>query len=741
MEKTRINQNSQRLVNNKTRQAIDNRLPHYQLLQQSAYGTHSIINESITNTIPACIRTGEPYFLEKERLTNSMLSSYGLPQLFVTLTFNESWLEFQDILNGRIPSNHPWEGVQYYYERIQNLKAKFWKTPASKQGKLRELIERYEFQLRGAIHSHCLLWVGMTISELLAQGFIRADIPDPVREPRLYELVMKYQIHKCKAKICGGIGRYGKCDKGFPADTSTRVWHKEGNPCYHYKRGPGDVWVVPYNPELLLIWEGHCNVQYVTSQGLAAYITKYVTKGEPLSLVNMDATSRTLRHLLARRIGSMESIVLALGFDIFRSSSGVTYIPTSIPSMRNSTVRPPEIVEQDPDNPYYPDALEKYFARPGTYEDYSYFRYFKECQIMKTRIQNKNRYRPGEQDGLGYWVYKRKKPTIVRSPYRRLCDGEGFFFVQLLYHHAWRSDDEILGGFPTYRERLFALDPGLYDQVLQGQQEAAHTGYLALGQEYLEMVQRVCEAAPINVRNMMSRQLDQLNTMTVPGVADGAALGLRGDQYTCYNTITQTISASRYHRQCFFVTGPGGTGKSFLLRAIQHWCNNSCNPCLLLAPTGIAARNIDGNTIHSALSIYSERGSYRTGLFQFSDEKRNNVKRKTILIIDEVSMVDAGLLEYISKIFAKLHDNNRPFGNLHVIAFGDLMQLPPVRGQKVFKSSLWRLFHPLFLSQPQRQTDMRLFQILNKIRFGIVDEEVQQALTKRYQQFDPREGI
>jgi len=87
-------------------------------------------------------------------------------------------------------------------------------------------------------------------------------------------------------------------------------------------------------------------------------------------------------------------------------------------------------------------------------------------------------------------------------------------------------------------------------------------------------------------------------------------------------------------------------------------------------------------------------------------------------------MVDARLLEYISKIFAKLHENNHPFGNLHMIAFGDLMQLPPVRGQKVFKSLLWRLFHPLFLSQPQQQTDMHLFQILNKIHFGIVDEEV-----------------
>jgi hypothetical protein len=108
-------------INNKTRQAVDNRLPQHQLLQQSAYGLSSIINEAIAYTILACIRTGESYFLEKERLTNSVISSYGLPQLFITLTFNESWPEFKDILQGigdRLASNHPWEGIQQCSPRI-----------------------------------------------------------------------------------------------------------------------------------------------------------------------------------------------------------------------------------------------------------------------------------------------------------------------------------------------------------------------------------------------------------------------------------------------------------------------------------------------------------------------------------------------------------------------------------------------------------------------------------------------
>jgi len=607
IEATRIFQNTRRLIDNKTRQAVDNRLPQHQLLQQSAYGLSSIINEAITHTIPACIRTGESYFLEKERLTNSVLSTHGLPQLWITLTFNDDWPEFQEILQrteDKLASNHPWEGIQYYYERIHNLKDKFWKTSSAKFGKLLELIERFEFQLRGAIHSHCLLWTEKSINQLIQEGFIRADIPDPEKEPKLHALVMKYQIHKCKSNICGGIGPYGKCSKGFPADPSDRTYHQPPNPRYTYKRTEQDIWVSPYNAELLLLWEGHLNVQFVTSQGLAAYITKYVTKSEPLSAVNVNGMTSMQKHVLARRIGSMEVMVLALGFDIFRSSSGSMYIPTALPEMRNFAVRPPMDIEYDPDNPYFPDALEKYFARPQSYEVLTYFQYFGQCEITKARRYNKNGPREGYQDQLGYWVYKRKKPVIIRSSYRRLCDGESFFFIHLLYQYHWRSDQEILGGFTTYRERLFTLNPNLYDRVLRGQEEMAQAGHLALGREYLEMVQRVAETAPINAQHMISEQLRQLNTMTVPGIADAAAVNLRGDQYNCYTAITQNISASRHQGRCFFVTGPGGTGKSYLLRAIQHWCDASQQPCVLLAPTGIAARNIDGIEYHPLWALH-----------------------------------------------------------------------------------------------------------------------------------------
>lgn len=89
METRRIHQNNARMVNNKTRQSIDRRLPQFHLLQQSAYGTFSITNEAITTVIPGSIRTSETYFHEKEAMINSLTQSVGLPSLFITNTFND----------------------------------------------------------------------------------------------------------------------------------------------------------------------------------------------------------------------------------------------------------------------------------------------------------------------------------------------------------------------------------------------------------------------------------------------------------------------------------------------------------------------------------------------------------------------------------------------------------------------------------------------------------------------------
>jgi ATP-dependent DNA helicase PIF1 len=79
---------------------------------------------------------------------------------------------------------------------------------------------------------------------------------------------------------------------------------------------------------------------------------------------------------------------------------------------------------------------------------------------------------------------------------------------------------------------------------------------------------------------------------------------------------------------------------------------------------------------------------YQTGIFKYNEQKREALKKLLVIIIDKVSMVEAELLDFVSSIFRRLKGNNLPFGGMHVITFGDLIQLPPIEGQKVWKAEV-----------------------------------------------------
>jgi hypothetical protein len=416
IEARRIFYNKQRIISSLTKQTLDRRLPGMDLLQQSQYGNYSIINEKLTTTIPEVIRTGDTYFQFNEQKVKTMMSTFGTPTLFMTLTFSEAWPGYQSFLattgsRNKLPSDRPWEAVQYYFERLHWLKKTLLNNQKSSGfGQLQESVQRQEFQLRGAIHSHCLLWCEKSIPELIRTSYIRADLPNPNIEPLLYKVVKKWQIHTCKSHICGGLNpATGQCKKGFPAPLSSITYQAEHQLRYTYKRlTEDDRWVVPYNAELILLWDAHCNVQYCTSTGLASYISKYVTKVEPKSVLNIRSTDYTTSHLLARRVGSMENMVLLLSHNIFQISRGIQYISTAIPTERYSTIKPVYLLLQDPENPYHWDTFDKYFARPRdlSTQSLTYFDYFQKYIVSKSRIKGR---RIPLVDENGYFVYKRAK--------------------------------------------------------------------------------------------------------------------------------------------------------------------------------------------------------------------------------------------------------------------------------------------------------------------------------------------
>lgn len=128
-------------------------------------------------------------------------------------------------------------------------------------------------------------------------------------------------------------------------------------------------------------------------------------------------------------------------------------------------------------------------------------------------------------------------------------------------------------------------------------------------------------------------------------------------------------------RKNVFLTGRAGTGKSTLL---TYFREHTKKKLIVLAPTGVAALNVRGQTIHSFFKFKPGITLQNVKKIFKKEEKNNIYKKIDTIIIDEVSMVRADLLDCIDKFLRLNRDNSSCFGGIQIIFIGDLYQLPPV---------------------------------------------------------------
>ena len=199
-----------------------------------------------------------------------------------------------------------------------------------------------------------------------------------------------------------------------------------------------------------------------------------------------------------------------------------------------------------------------------------------------------------------------------------------------------------------------------------------------------------------------------------------------------------------------FLTGKAGTGKTTFLRTLRE---RTPKRMVVLAPTGVAAINAQGQTIHSFFQLpfgpvvpgmkMGEKQSH----YKMSKEKKNLIKTLDLLVIDEISMVRCDVLDAVDQELRKYRDKNKPFGGVQLLLIGDLQQLAPVAQEKE-----WQLLAPYYdtpyffgskaLQQVQyvtielkhiyRQQDEAFINILGKIRNHQVDTATMNALNARY---------
>jgi len=232
------------------------------------------------------------------------------------------------------------------------------------------------------------------------------------------------------------------------------------------------------------------------------------------------------------------------------------------------------------------------------------------------------------------------------------------------------------------------------------------------------------------------------------------------DEEKIFDLATRFVHFTNEH---LFITGKAGTGKTTFLRSIKEHCTKKI---AIVAPTGVAAINAGGVTIHSFFQLppggyipdSDQFGETESGKFishrgllkniRFSAAKREILQELELLIIDEVSMLRSDMLDAMNIILQSIRGNKKePFGGVQVLYIGDLYQLPPVVGndewsvlQAYYKSPFFFdaivLQHapPIYLELTKiyRQSDAGFIDVLNSIRNNEITEEDINYLNRRY---------
>ena len=203
---------------------------------------------------------------------------------------------------------------------------------------------------------------------------------------------------------------------------------------------------------------------------------------------------------------------------------------------------------------------------------------------------------------------------------------------------------------------------------------------------------------------------------------------------------------------CIFLTGKAGTGKTTFLRRLKQECSKQM---AVVAPTGVAAINAEGVTIHSLFQlppqVFLPTQEARKQLFsemQMRAQKQRVLRNLELLVIDEVSMVRSDLLDTIDAVLRHIkHQPNHPFGGIQVLMIGDLFQLSPVareeewrllreyyEGAYFFQAQVFRELQPVYIELDHvfRQTNIDFLEILNQVRNNALTPESRKILNSRY---------
>lgn len=275
--------------------------------------------------LPSTHQGSPRQMLELYQDAMAIVCKFGKPDLFLTFTCNPKWREIQEnLFVGQTAWDRPDLICRVFKLKLDEFLDDLFKKQIF--GKVKAAVHVIEFQKRGLPHCHCLIILEEEDKFKTAQQIdrcIRAEIPDKNKNPVLFERVLKHMIHMpCRSKFrkCTP-GRGGQCNKRFPktlqdlttiSEEGYPLYQRRKHPAVDYSYGKAELsvdnrYVVPYNPYLLMKYNGHINVELCNTITAVKYLYKYIYKGWDKAIAELNSLDEITKYENCRYVSSIEA--------------------------------------------------------------------------------------------------------------------------------------------------------------------------------------------------------------------------------------------------------------------------------------------------------------------------------------------------------------------------------------------------------------------------------------------------
>jgi ATP-dependent DNA helicase PIF1 len=478
-------------------------------------------------SLMANLRGTKEYFNKVGMELKWMLRAIGPPTLFITCScaeyYSEPFLNYIRTVNSSVPGVEkmtPMGPVSISLHFTKKWEAIFNNLIKSKSnplfGEITDHFWRIEYQARGAPHVHCLLWIkDAPILGINSQQEVidyintvtTCSLPDPSTSPTLFQLVSKFQTHKCN-KYCLKTYQknkkfFKKCSFGFPRPVKTATQLNDVIDClavnknrqprkrlYYLQRTNNEQKINDYNAALLMANQANIDVQFIGHAGsrLPYYVMDYITKHErseqdtlwedifqSTKSLGANAMNFLMKSVKSRQVGAVEAADRLLGHKLYSKSRQTRFADLQTADKVKRVLKTADdiskLLEADPDSEdiYQPHwVLDVYPDRPHSLEQCSLYELLAWFEREKC---TKNSPKDLQLKTLPFFLRRRTHlPYIVThqivNPNQSDESKEKYYYYLLKLFKPWRSESEILLPQCNYYETFTALTDTLTDMVL-----------------------------------------------------------------------------------------------------------------------------------------------------------------------------------------------------------------------------------------------------------------------------------